>query len=214
MDWVALPHTRGVTPCNACFCAAGCGSTSDFTSRFRLHASYFVSPHAWGYGQRCCPGRKNPPLRRGVPGLWTGLLFPTRVGYTMQCMVLRSRLRRYFGLSFILPTSYFRLRISTRVGYTMRCMILRSRLRRYFGLYFTLPTLCFLLRIPTRVGYTMQCMVLRSRLRRDVGLDLAHAEHTETRRLPAHVIAWRCRRSAISPQAIRCRFCLAYMRRL
>ena len=102
MDWVVrAPHAWG-NPCNAWFCAAGCGSTSDFTSRFRLHAFYFI--------------------------------------------------------------------------------------------------------YPTRVGYTMQCMVLRSRLRRDVGLDLAHAEHTETRRLPAHVIAWRCRRSAISLQAIRCRF--------
>jgi hypothetical protein len=70
----------------------------------------------------------------------------------MRCMVLRSRLRRYFGLYFTLPTSCFRLRIPTRVGYTMRCMVLRSRLRRYFGLYFTLPTSYFRLRIPTRVG--------------------------------------------------------------
>jgi hypothetical protein len=34
----------------------------------------------------------------------------------MRCMVLRSRLRRYFGLSFMLSTSRFRLRIPTRVG--------------------------------------------------------------------------------------------------
>jgi hypothetical protein len=48
LDWVVrAPHAWG-NPCNAWFCAAGCGATSDFTSRFRLRTSDFVSPHAWG----------------------------------------------------------------------------------------------------------------------------------------------------------------------
>jgi hypothetical protein len=72
----ALPHTRGVTGSDA---AQG-GRIRPYDVGCQDYGLGCSSPHAWGYGQRCCPGRKNPPLRRGVPGLWTGLLFPTRVG--------------------------------------------------------------------------------------------------------------------------------------
>jgi hypothetical protein len=45
----------------------------------------------------------------------------------MRCMVLRSRLRRYFGLYFTLPTSCFLLRIPTRVGSeTAKGLVVRS----------------------------------------------------------------------------------------
>jgi hypothetical protein len=110
-------------------------------------------PHTRGVtGGDAAQGGKIRPYAVGCQDFGLGCTCPTRVGYTMQCMVLRSRLRLYFGLYFTLRTSCFLLRIPTRVGYTMQCMVLRSRLRRYFGLSFILPTSHFRLRIPTRVG--------------------------------------------------------------
>ncbi len=67
----STPHAWG-TPCNAWFCAAGCGATSDFTSCFRLYAFYFVSPHAWGLKKLLHVGNGR------------FLIHPTRVGSENQ----------------------------------------------------------------------------------------------------------------------------------
>ena len=79
----STPHAWG-TPCNAWFCAAGYGSTSDFTLRFRLHASYFVSPHAWGtpcnawFCAAGCGATSDSPSRFRLHASY--FIYPTRVG--------------------------------------------------------------------------------------------------------------------------------------
>jgi hypothetical protein len=90
-----------------------------FTSCFRLPASDFVSPQAWGHGRAEPPGAKTfRPLQRGVRGSWVDCGCPTGVK-TLRAASLHGIHSSH--VYFLLPPSCFRLRLRHRRGAWAAC---------------------------------------------------------------------------------------------